>query len=150
VKDHYLRITKYCAYQERTQNEVREKLKSYGVDYNDREELIAQLITENYINEERFAKAYAGGKFRIKGWGKNRIIRNLKEKGISNYCIKSAMKEIDEDDYRKKLESLIEKKLEELSDSENEFVLKHKVSNYLIGRGYEPELVWKFLSLTES
>lgn len=132
---------KYCAYQERSHQEVRDKLYSYGLWKNDVEEILTQLITDGFLNEERFAKAYAGGKFRMKHWGKNKIENELKFKGISKRCIQTGLKEIDDHDYRKTLVQLIKKKTRSLSET-NLFKRRDKVSKFVIGKGYEPELVW--------
>lgn len=94
---------RYCTYQERSQQELREKLYSLGLFKKDVEETIAMMVTEGYLNEERFAIAYAGGKFRIKHWGKNKIKQALKLKKVSDYCIRQALKSISDDDYLKVL-----------------------------------------------
>src|SRR4051812_72479 len=107
-----IRTSSFCAYQERTQQEVRDKLYGYGLHKDMAEELISKLISENFINEERFAKTYAGGKFRIKKWGRIKIKEALKAKGISEYCIKKGLLEIDPTEYTSALLSLIEKKSE--------------------------------------
>src|ERR1017187_9401155 len=89
----------FCAYQERCQQEMRDKLYSWGLYPDAVENIIAGLITGNYLNEERFAKSYAGGKFRIKKWGRIKIKIELKKRKISEYCIKRAMEEINNRDY---------------------------------------------------
>ena len=89
------KINKYCAYQERTHLEVRNKLFEYGLASDDVDLLISQLITDGYLNEERFAKTFAGGKFRIKGWGRIKIIHELEAKGLTKNCILIGLKEID-------------------------------------------------------
>src|SRR6476619_3411710 len=89
------KLKHYCGYQERSHIEAREKLYSFGLYKQEVEECISRLIEEDYLNEERFAIAYARGKFRMKGWGKNKIIQSLKEKRVSGYCINKALKEID-------------------------------------------------------
>ena len=109
VQQAFIKASKYCAYQERTQQEVREKLHAYGIFGDDAEEVICMLIEDNYINEERFAIAYAGGKFRIKKWGKVKIEKNLRQKGLSNYCINQGLAVIDHEEYTQTLEQLIEK-----------------------------------------
>ena len=93
-------LQKYCAYQERCHREVRTKLLSLGIYGEHLEEIIGNLIEEDYLNELRFAKTYARGKFRMKAWGRIKIIQSLKQKGITDYCIKEAMKEINIDDYK--------------------------------------------------
>lgn len=99
------------------------------------------LITENYLNEERFAIMYAGGKFRMRQWGKNKITQSLKFKQISDYCIKKALKEIDENDYRKTFFKLAEKKLKSLKSEKNIFIKKRKLQDFLIRKGYEYQLI---------
>src|SRR6185503_9223406 len=91
---------KYCAFQERSQQEVRDKLYEWGLHKADVEHAIAQLVTENYLNEQRFAIAYAGGKFRMKEWGRIKIERALKMKKVSDYCIRKALGEIGEREYK--------------------------------------------------
>lgn len=140
-KDILLKASSFCAYQERTQQEVRNKLYEQDVDKDLIEEVIVKLIEENFLNEERFAKAYAGGKFRIKRWGRNKIVQELKQKGLSAYCIKKGMEEIDAKDYEDTLQFLIDKKEKEVKEK-NVFKRKDKISKYLIRKGYEPELVW--------
>lgn len=108
------KLKQYCAYQERCHREVKEKLYALGVWKRDHDEIIATLIEENYLNEERFAIAYAGGKFRIKGWGRIKIKYELKQKQVSEYCIKKALKQIDESDYIAKLTKLATEKYQSL------------------------------------
>lgn len=141
-----LKIASYCAYQERCQQEVRNKLYSYELFRDEVEELIAWLIEENYINEERFAITFAGGKFRIKKWGKFKITQALKQKAISEYCIKKAIQEIDLEDYLTTIKALATKKLNEYSlRVSNKYQLKDKTAKHIISKGFEPELVWKIL-----
>ena len=135
---------KYCAYQERSHKEVRDKLYSYGLWKKDVEEILTQLITSGFLNEERFAKAFAGGKFRMKKWGKHKIENELKHRGISSRCIQTGLKEIDTADYRKTLQQLIKKKAQTVTES-NPFKKRNKVANFVIGKGYEPELVWSMI-----
>jgi regulatory protein len=131
----------YCAYQERSHQEVKEKLYGFGLYKNDVEELMSLLIEENYLNEERFAIAFAGGKFRIKQWGKVKIKYELQQKKVSAYCIKKALAEIDEADYEKCLQKLAEAKLATLKNEKNIFTKKTKLKNYLMQKGYESNLV---------
>lgn len=108
------------------------------------EEVLTQLITDGFLNEERFAKAYAGGKFRSKHWGKTKIENELKFKGISKRCIQTGLKEIDARDYRKTLVKLIKKKNETLTEP-NLFKRRNKIGKFVIGKGYEAELVWSMV-----
>lgn len=134
------KLKHYCAYQERCHSEVKEKLFSMGVWSKDHDEIIASLIEENYLNEERFAIAFAGGKFRVKQWGKVKIKYELKKKQVSEYSIKKAMKQIDEEDYLSVLQKLANEKYAALK-SEQYLVRKKKTMDYLAARGFEPELV---------
>lgn len=135
------KIHRYCAYQERCHKEVRNKLYELGVFSNDVDEILSSLIVEGFLNEERFAKTYSGGKFRIKKWGRLKIVNALEKKAVSKNCIKSGLKEIDEDDYLETLKALLlQKSL--LLDNDNPFVKRDKLSKYLIQKGYEPDLVW--------
>lgn len=102
-------LRKYCAYQERCHKEVRSKLLSLKVYGDELEEVISCLISENFLNEERFARSYARGKFRMKQWGRIKIKQELKKRYISDYCIKKAMSEIDEKEYSATLQRLMEK-----------------------------------------
>lgn len=95
----YQKIKHYCGYQERSHAEVKEKLYSFGLWKNDVEMLLSRIIEEDYLNGERFAKAFVGGKFRMKHWGRVKIKYELKQKQVSEYNIRKAMKEINEDDY---------------------------------------------------
>jgi regulatory protein len=136
----------YCAYQERSHQEVRHKLYGLGLHSNEVDELIAYLITEGFLNEERFAKVFAGGKFRLKKWGRIKITNALESKGLSRNCIRIGLKEIDESEYETTLRNLLELKLDTLPD-ENVFALRDKLSKYAIQKGYEPELTWVQIKL---
>lgn len=134
------KLRQYCAYQERSHSEVKQKLWDLGVWRTDHDEMITSLIEDDYLNEERFAKAFVGGKFRMKDWGRKKIYYGLKEKGISDYLIKLAMKEIDEEQYQKTLAELAEKRYESLK-GEQYLLRRKKTVDYLLQKGYEPELV---------
>jgi regulatory protein len=132
----------YCAYQERCHAETKEKLYSFGLLRSDVDNIVSQLIEGDYLNEERYATAFARGKFRLKQWGRVKIRYELKQRNVSEYCIKKAIKEIDELEYIKTLEKLAEEKLNELNDETNELIRKKKVFNYLLQKGYERELIF--------
>ena len=134
------KLRQYCAYQERSHYEVQQKLYDLGIRRNDHDGIIATLIEEDYLNEERFAKAFAGGKFRMKDWGRKKIYYALKEKKVSEYSIKQAMKEIDEEEYQKNLKELVTEKYESLKD-EQYLVRKKKTIDYMVQKGYEFDLV---------
>ena len=109
------------------------------------DEIISSLIQDDYLNEERFAKAYAGGKWRAKRWGRVRIKMELQQRGVSAYCIRKAMAEIEEDDYEKVLAELVAKKYQSLK--EYQYIIRHKkTADYIIGKGFEPELVRAILA----
>ena len=134
-------IKQYCVYRERCHSEVKEKLYSYGLYKNDVELLMAQLIEENFLNEERFAIQYAGGKFRMNQWGRVKIKYALRQKQVSEYSIKKALKQISEVDYNKTLQKLVAQKLKTLKSETNIFSKKRKLQDYLLQKGYEGELV---------
>ncbi|MHA4811591.1 regulatory protein RecX [Flavitalea flava] len=130
----------YCGYQERCHSEVKEKLYSFGLWKKDVEEAISTLIEENYLNEERFAIQFAGGKFRMKQWGRVKIRYELKQKQVGEYCIKKALAAIPEEDYIKTLEKLADEKWETLKGEEAIFLRKRKLQDYLLQKGYESSL----------
>lgn len=135
------KIKQYCAYQDRCHSEVKEKLYSYGLYKKDVEQLMAQLIEENYLNEERFAIQYAGGKFRMNQWGRVKIKHALRQKQVSEYSIKKGLKEISDNEYKKTLQKLAAQKLKTLKSETNVFSKKKKLQDYLLQKGYEGELV---------
>lgn len=133
-------IKYYCAYQERSHNQVKKKLYEIGgVSKDDVEDLIGTLIEENYLNEERYAKAYAGGKFRIKKWGRQKIIQGLKKQYVSAYCIKKALAEIDENEYKKNLNKAFDQKKVSLKSDKNKFSRMTKMKSFLVQKGYSYE-----------
>jgi regulatory protein len=135
------KVRQYCTYQERCHSEVKEKLYSFGLYKKDIEQLISNLIEENYLNEERFAIVFAGGRFRIKHWGKMKIKYELKQKQVSEYCIKKALQEINSADYLKTLYKLAEGKLKLLKAEKNIFTKKKKLQDYLLQKGFEGQLI---------
>ena len=136
------KMENYCAYQERCHKEVKEKLYKMKMIPQVVDQIVVHLINENYLNEERFAKAFARGKFRIKKWGKNRIIRELKFREISKYSIESALKEIDLDQYHLTLHELTLKRIAQVKET-NVYKKKKKVADYLLYRGWESNLVYE-------
>lgn len=136
----------YCAYQERCHQEVKTKLYDFGLYPKDVDQLISTLIEENYLNEERFAIAFAGGRFRLKKWGRIKIRQELKQKQVSEYCIKLALKNIDETDYANTLLQLTTKKWESLRSEKNIFIKLRKVQDHLLQKGYESDLIKETIS----
>jgi regulatory protein len=141
------RIRQFCAYQERCHKEVKEKLYSLGLYKKDVEEITSQLIEENYLDEERFAIQYAGGKFRMNGWGKVKIKHALKQKQVSDYSVKKAIKQIPDEDYMKTLQKLAEQKLKTLKGESNSLMKEKKVFDYLLQKGFESELIKVIIGL---
>ena len=139
------KLKQYCAYQERSHKEVREKLYDLGVWQKEHDAIISTLIEDNYLNEERFAIAFAGGKFRMKNWGRVLIKYELQQKGVSDYCIKKAIKQIPEKDYLATLYKLAETKYAHWK-GEQYLVRKKKTMDYLIRKGYEFTMVDRVLS----
>lgn len=140
------KIKHYCAYQERSHAETRNKLYSFGLYKHEVETLLTRLIEENYLNEERYAIAFAGGKFRMKQWGRVKIKYELQQNRVSAYCIKKAIAAIDEDDYQNTLQKLATAKLATLKSEKNIFVKKTKLRNYLMQKGFEPALVMEIVN----
>lgn len=142
------KLKHYCGYQERCQSEVKEKLWQLKVSKKKHDEIIAKLIEEDYLNEERFAVQFAGGKYRIKQWGRVKIKYELKQKQVSEYSIKKALRLIDEDDYIKTLNKLAEKKYDSLKN-EQRMVKKKKTIDFLMQRGFEFALISSLTQIKE-
>jgi regulatory protein len=137
-------IARYCAYQERSESEVRQRLKKYKIDDQEIIDIITKLKEDNFINNERFAKLFASGKFRNNKWGRVKIRYELKRKSIDDKFIDKALESIEGDDYFQLIRKLIETKKKNLVDK-NAFRLKNKIANYLFSKGFESELVWQIL-----
>lgn len=134
-------IYRYCNYQPRCHQEVRNKLYELGCKTPEVEALISELIEKNLLNEELYARAIARGKFRMKHWGKRKIIQQLKQNKISDYCIKKALAEIDGDEYFNTLKRLAGKKWTELKGERNHQIKKFKTYRYLLQKGYEADFI---------
>ena len=133
-------MQKACAYQDRCQSEIRTRLIEHSVYGDDLEQIIADLISDDFINEERFAKAYVRGKFRIKRWGKMKIVKELKFRRISTYSINKGLKEIDYDEYLSTLNNLLEKKSATLR-AKDKWDKRKKLTSYATQKGYEYEVI---------
>ncbi|MEO7802015.1 MAG: regulatory protein RecX [Ginsengibacter sp.] len=140
------KIKYYCAFQERAHQEVRNKLYEYGLHKVDVELHISRLIEENYLNEERFAIQFAGGKFRMKHWGKIKIQYELKAKGVGEYVIKNALKTIPASDYERTIEKLADQKFKTLKSEKNHLIRKKKMQDFLLQKGYERSLIISIIS----
>ena len=138
------KLRHYCGYQERCHSEVREKLFNLGVRKSEHDAIVSTLIEEGYLDEERFAIAFAGGKFRQNQWGRNKIKYALRQKQVSDYSVKKALKQINEKDYQAVLKKLADEKYESLKD-EQWLVRRKKTMDYLLQKGFEPELVNKIV-----
>jgi regulatory protein len=135
------KLRHYCAYQERCHSEVRDKAYGYGLNTREVDELTASLIQDDYLNEERFAIQFAGGRFRMKQWGRVKIRYELKIRRISDYCIKKALGQIGEQDYDTTFQKLVREKLQALRSEKNIFIKKRKLQDYLRYKGYENDLI---------
>jgi regulatory protein len=131
---------KFCAYQERYSGQVRSRLFEWGIRGEEADQVIAQLITEGFINEARFAQAFCSGKFRIKKWGRFKIVSELKKKNISAPCIRIGLTAIDEEEYINTLQAVAAKKNKEIKDTDKR-KRRAKLYSYLVAKGYEPELI---------
>ncbi len=139
------KIEQYCVYQDRCHKEVEAKLREYQLIPQARELVLLHLFEHNFLNEERFSKSFARGKFRIKKWGKERIVRELKLRDIASANIKIALKEIEEEDYISTLNELVEKKNLSIKES-NIYKRKKKLFDYLKYRGYETDLIMEVIN----
>jgi len=131
----------YCSYQDRCHKEVIEKLKTFNIKSNESNEIISNLIKDNYLNESRFSENFVRGKFKIKNWGKVRIVRELKQRNISRYNINLGLKEIDSQEYQNKLDEIFKNKLSSLNNL-NKTIIKKKIISYLLYRGWESNLIY--------
>tara|TARA_B100000768_G_scaffold172484_1_gene180782 strand:- start:181 stop:651 length:471 start_codon:yes stop_codon:yes gene_type:complete len=136
------KIEQYCVYQDRCHKEVEKKMKEYNLIPEAKEMILLSLMQDNFLNEERFAKSFARGKFRIKNWGKQRIVRELKFRDISAYNIKTALKEIEEEEYVKTIYSITENRNNVISEP-NIYKRKKKLVDFLMRKGFENELIFK-------
>lgn len=140
-------IIHYCKYQERCHSEVRNKLYELGYYTSDVEQQITLLIEAGLLNEERFARSFARGRFRMKQWGREKIKYELKGRKISDYCIRKAMTEIDGDEYDAVLLKLATKKAAELKSERSIPTRKGKIYRYLVQKGYERDMVLDVIKL---
>ncbi|RMF22600.1 MAG: RecX family transcriptional regulator [Bacteroidetes bacterium] len=134
------KLQRYCAYQDRCHREVRSKLLRLGVRGATLEEVMVELIEEGFLDEERFARSFARGKWRFKGWGRRRIVRELQARDLSEYCIRKALEEIDEAEYLPGLVRLLERKAGAIGNCPLP-ELRKRLRNFALRRGYEPEVI---------
>lgn len=139
------KLERYCVYQDRCHQEVEKKLSEFRLIPQAKEHILLHLLEHDFLNEERFSKSFARGKFRIKKWGKRRILNELKRRDISAYNIKTALQEIDEEEYLTTLQELIEKKSASVSET-NLYKKKQKIYSQLIYKGFESHLIIEYLN----
>jgi regulatory protein len=139
------KLETYCAYQERSQWEVRRKLYEKGIKGDTAEELICDMIGADFLNEERYARSFARGRFRMKHWGRTRIIRELQLRQVSAACIRAGLSEIDPEEYYDTLLTRAEKKWEKTLEKDL-FKKRYKVVSYLMAKGFEQDLVQEAVS----
>ena len=135
----------FCAYQERSQQEVRDKIYSWGLHQADVENILSTLITNGFLKEGRFASAFTSGKLRIKKWGRNKIREALRGKKVSEPLIRKALSEIDEREYEKILKDVIRIRSKNVVEK-NPLKRNYKIASYAISRGFEAEMVWETIS----
>lgn len=143
------KLENFCAYQERSTTEVKEKLKTFDMSESEVSKIIKQLEDDNFLNDERFACSYTTGKFNIKGWGRLKIKSHLRYKGISIDLIEKGLSEIDSDLYKNRLKQLAERKVSDLEKEKNPWIKKQKVIRFLSSKGYESELIYEVLASIE-
>jgi regulatory protein len=142
IKEIEFKLKQYCSYQDRCHNEVENKLSKFNLISEAKDQILFNLINEDYLNETRFCKSFVRGKFKIKNWGKRRIIQELKSRKISEFNIKKGLSEINEFDYQEKFENLFNKKLSSLENL-NSIDKKKKIFSYLQYRGWETNLIYE-------
>lgn len=141
VEEALLKLQNYCSYQERSHQEVRQKLIGMRMIPEAIDNIIVHLLEHNFLNEERFAKTFVSGKFRIKKWGRRRLTLELKKKNVSKFNINQALSEINEIEYIETFNALAEKKFKNISET-NKLKKKKKLADYLLYRGWESHLVY--------
>jgi regulatory protein len=139
------RLKHYCAYQERCHAEVKEKLRKLEVPFYEHDGIVAALIAENFLNEERFAKLFARSKMRQKQWGVQKIKQALKQKQVSDYCIRIALKELEQEEYAGILQKTAERKWLSLQN-ETPYIQRNKLAQYLLRKGFEADAVWRVVA----
>ena len=142
VDEFQKKMEHYCVYQDRCHQEVERKMGEYQLIPEAQEKILLHLMQHNFLNEERFSKSFARGKFRIKNWGKQRIVRELNFRKISSYNIKTALKEINEEDYLQTIYRITENKNNNISEK-NIHKRKKKLTDFLLRKGFEYDLIFK-------
>jgi len=139
----------YCAYQDRCHQEARRKLRDLGYGGEPAEEVICALIQEKFLDEERFARSFARGKFKMKRWGRQKITRELKQRQISAYCIKKALTEIEEEAYQHTLDEELLRRNRLERKATHPYLRRRKLADYMFQRGYESGMIWESINRLE-
>ncbi len=139
------KLEHFCAYQERSFYEAEQKLKGLGLNTEEAGEVILELSRQGFLDEERFARAYVRGKFRIKRWGRKRIVQGLKQHHVSDFCIRKGLEEIDGAEYELVLQEAAEAKWKSLKSEKNVWNRQKKTGSFLLSRGFEPDLYFPVL-----
>jgi regulatory protein len=142
IKEAIKKIEHYCAYQERCHDEVVQKLRTMKMDTDEIDTIIVQLIQDNFLNESRFACSFARGKHRIKFWGKNRIVNELKFRNIGQYNINLALKEISNEEYLDTFEKIATRNWDSIKET-NLQKKRKKFCDYLLRKGFESNLIYE-------
>ncbi len=132
-------MARYCAYRDRSTFEVENKLKEYRLIPQVHDEILAFLMEENFLDDERFARSLARGKFRMKGWGRRKIMEALRNHRLSEYYIRKGLEELDDEEYQEMITRLIKKKLINIQKNRHPYHIKQKIYRYLLQKGYFPE-----------
>jgi regulatory protein len=146
VKEAKIKLYRFCAYQERCHQDVETKLHSLGIRGDEADEVINHLISEGFLNQERFAKAFSNGKFRQKQWGRLKITNELEQRNLSRHCIQAGLREIGDDEYIAALKNLLSKKAPGI-EADNVFTLRDRLSRYALQKGFEADVVWRELKV---
>lgn len=140
------KLARYCAYQERSVLQVRQKLSEFPISSDQSAQLIQELKEEGFVNDQRFAQVFSGSKFRLKKWGRQKIVFALRQHQLGDHTIHKALQEIDENDYLETLQNLITNRKTLIRKKElNPYVANQKIANYMIRKGFEADLVWDIL-----
>ena len=139
-KQALVKAAAYCAYQERTQHQVRVKAREWELEPDEIEELVAEMVTQKFVDEERYARSYVRGKYAARRWGRRLLMQGLREQKLSDYCIRAGMSEIDPDVYWENLLGLAAKKARAVAGESHPMKRKAKILAYLASKGYESDL----------
>lgn len=143
VEEAKRKLEKYCAYQDRCHKEVRDKLVEMRMIPEAVDAVLYHLLQHKFLDEERFARSFARGKFRHKKWGKNRIRQELKQREIGDYLIKKAFTEIPNSDYLSTFDELAQKRFDQLTNEKNKYKKRKKLADYLAYRGWPGDWIYE-------